>query len=152
MLHALDQVDDQGLEQVDQRQDIVAVKVLILEEVFEAADPEIGLERHEKEHACVNKAMVLAVVLHEERLDATVDLDELPQLVEDRLVEGEAERDLLEDLGRLARDQQDVRIDLGYGNCRLRVERILEDRVTLVNLLPEDGPEQLGGRFEIEDR
>ena len=100
----------------------------------------------------MNEAVVLAVVLHEERLDATVDLDELPQLVEDRLVEGEAERDLLEDLGRLARDQQDVRIDLCYSDCCLRVERILEDRVTLVNLLPEDGPEQLGSRFEIEDR
>ena len=30
VLHALDQVDDQWLEQVYQRQDIVAVKVLIL--------------------------------------------------------------------------------------------------------------------------
>ena len=50
----------------------------------------------------MNEAVVLAVVLHEERFDATVDLDELPQLVENRLVEGEAERDFLEDLGRLA--------------------------------------------------
>ena len=63
VLHAFDQVYDKRLEQIDQRQDIVPVKVLIFEEVFEGADPEVGLEGDEKENAGVDKAVVLPIVL-----------------------------------------------------------------------------------------
>lgn len=103
MFHALDQVDNEGLEQIYQRQDIVPVKVLVLEEVLEGAHPEVRLEGHEEKYASVDKAVILAIVLNKERLNPTVHLNELPELVKHRLVKGEAERDLLENFGRLAR-------------------------------------------------
>ena len=43
--------------------------------------------------------MILAIVLDEERFNATVDLDELPEFVQDRFIKSQPKRDFLEDLG-----------------------------------------------------
>ena len=48
IFHTFDQIDDQGFKQVDEWQNIIAIKVLILQEVLEGAHPEIGLECHEE--------------------------------------------------------------------------------------------------------
>ena len=47
----------------------------------------------------MDEAMVLAIFLDEEGLDTAVNLNELPQFVEDGLIESQSKRDLLEDLG-----------------------------------------------------
>ena len=35
VLHALDQIDDEGFEQLNKRKDVIAVEILVLEELFE---------------------------------------------------------------------------------------------------------------------
>ena len=86
----------------------------------------------------MDEAMVLAIFLDEEGLDTAVNLNELPQFVEDGLIESQSKRDLLEDLGWRTRDQKDVRVDLCDSDCSLRIEGIIENWDTLVNLFTKD--------------
>ena len=81
-------------------ENVVPVKVLAFDELLERAHPEVGLERDEEKHAGVDKAVILAIVAHHERLDAAVHFDELPKFVKYRLVECQSKGDLLEDVRR----------------------------------------------------
>lgn len=45
-------------------ENVVPVKVLALNELFERADPEVGLERYEEKHTGVDEAVILTVIPH----------------------------------------------------------------------------------------
>ena len=47
--------------------------------------------------------VILSNIAHEKRIYATIDVNEPPKLIEDRLVKGYAKDDLLEDLLGLSR-------------------------------------------------
>jgi len=64
------------------------------------------LESEVKEGKRVDEGVILVVfvdILHQKRVNAAVDIDELPYLEKHWLVESDAEDDLLEYLRRLAR-------------------------------------------------
>ena len=63
-LHALDQINNEGLQQVDERKYVVSVKILILQKVFEGAHPEVRLEGNEEEDTSVDEAVILTIVLN----------------------------------------------------------------------------------------
>ena len=65
VFHWSHQVDDQRLQEVNQRENVILVEELILEEVFEGANPQICLESDEKENTRVDEAVILPIVLHQ---------------------------------------------------------------------------------------
>ena len=63
-LHALNQINNEGLEQVDERKYVISVKILILQKVFEGTHPEVRLEGNEEKDTGVDETVILTIVLN----------------------------------------------------------------------------------------
>jgi len=91
---------------LDHPYDIFSLEEGALKELVEACDPEVSREGEAEKTQRVNEGGILVIlsnIAHEKRIYATIDVNEPPKLIEDRLVKGYAKDDLLEDLLGLSR-------------------------------------------------
>ncbi len=90
-------------------------------------------------------------ILNQKRLNATVDIHETPEFVENRLVEGNSKNYAVEYFERLFRSHKQCWVCFSQSNGCLWVEVVFENRVFFVDSFSEYMTENLWSGFEIQN-